>query len=62
MRSAQEAAPASDMLGLAILTALNLADEAFRSRQRHSTGHDELNQRALQLEQLVDEALAQVSE
>ena len=62
LRAAQDAAPASDTLGLAILTALNLADEIFRSRQQKSSGHSELNERALQLEQLVDEALSQVSE
>ena len=32
MRAAAEAAPASDMLGLAILVALNIADEYFRAR------------------------------
>jgi cell division protein ZapA len=62
LRAAQDAAPASDTLGLAILTALNLADEIFRSRLQKSSGHNELNERALHLEQLVDEALAQASE
>ena len=32
MRAAVDTAPASDMLGLAILVALNLADECFRAR------------------------------
>ena len=62
LRAAQEAAPASDMLGLAILSALNLADEIFRSRTQRSSARSDLNERALHLEQLVDEAIAQVSE
>ena len=31
MRAASDAAPASDMLGLAVLVALNIADEYFRA-------------------------------
>ena len=34
MRAASDAAPASDMLGLAVLVALNIADEFFRERDR----------------------------
>ncbi len=58
MRSAAEAAPASDLLGLAVLVALNIADEYFRARDQQS---GELNARALRLEQLVDDVLAQVA-
>ena len=61
MRSAMTAAPESDMLGLAILVALNIADDFFRARQQQSHVHVELNERALQLEQLVDDVLAQFS-
>jgi len=61
MRAAAEAAPASDLLGLAILVALNIADEYFRARQSQSSVRGELNDRALRLEQLVDEVLAQVT-
>ena len=61
MRVASEAAPSSDVLGLAVLVALNLADECFRARQQQSSTHGELNERALRLEQLVDDALAQVA-
>jgi cell division protein ZapA len=57
MRAASEAAPTTDMLGLAILVALNLADEYFRARQNQSTSDGELNERALRLEQLVDQIL-----
>ena len=61
MRAAAETAPASDLLGLAILVALNIADEYFRARQSQSSARGELNDRALRLEQLVDEVLAQVT-
>ena len=61
MRAAAETAPASDLLGLAILVALNIADEYFRARQSQSSVRGELNDRALRLEQLVDEVLAQVT-
>src|SRR5512132_873228 len=61
MRSAMTAAPESDMLGLAILVALNIADDFFRARQQQAHVHVELNERTLQLEQLVDDVLAQIS-
>lgn len=57
MRAASDAAPTIDMLGLAILVALNLADEYFRARQLQSVSNGEFNERALRLEQLVDEVL-----
>ena len=56
MRAASDAAPSTDMLGLAVLVALNLADECFRARDQESSSH-QVNERALRLEQLVDEAL-----
>lgn len=57
MRAASDGAPSSDMLSLAILVALNLADEYFRARQQQSSSHGELNERALRLEELVDQVL-----
>ena len=57
MKAAATAAPTSDMLGLALLVALNLADECFRARQQSSSASGELNERALRLEQLVDDVL-----
>jgi cell division protein ZapA len=64
MRAASDSAPASDMLGLAVLVALNIADEFFRERERERevrppTG--DLQERAVRLERIVDEALAQVA-
>ena len=58
IQAASDVAPASDTLGQAVLAALNIADECFRARQARSTGDDSLNERALALEALVDEALA----
>ena len=59
MRAAAETAPSTDTLGLAVLVALNLADEYFRARQHESSTNRELHERALRLEQLVDQALSQ---
>jgi cell division protein ZapA len=61
MRAASDAAPASDMLGLAVLVALNIADEFFRERDREVQPTGEIHERAARLERIVDEALAQVS-
>ena len=58
MRTVAESAPSTDTLGLAILVALNLADEYFRARQTESSSQGELHERALRLEQLVDQALS----
>jgi cell division protein ZapA len=57
MRAAAEAAPATDLLSLAMLVALNLADECYRARQTQSASDGELTERALRLEQLVDQVL-----
>ena len=61
MRAAVTSAPESDMLGLAILVALNIADDVFRARQQQSSVHGDINERALQLERLVDGVLAQMT-
>jgi len=60
MRAAALTAPASDMLGLAVLVALNIADEYFRARDRQASSHGDINERAMRLERIVDEVLAQV--
>jgi len=61
MRTASDSAPASDMLGLAVLVALNIADEYFRERDQQSVSSDDLHERATRLERILDEALAQVA-
>src|SRR3970040_219756 len=60
MRAASDAAPASDMLGLAVLLPLNIADEFFRERDQQSNSSGDLHERAIRLERIVDDALAQV--
>ena len=62
MRAASDAAPASDMLGLAVLVALNLADECFRARAENSDANGEMSQRAIRIERIVDQVLAQIAE
>lgn len=57
MRAALDAAPSADGFGLAILVALNIADELFRARAQQSTVSGDLNERAVRLEQLLDDAL-----
>ena len=59
MRAATDTAPAADGVGLAILVALNLADELFRARDNQSSATGDLNERALRLEQLLDDVLGQ---
>lgn len=61
MRAASAAAPSSDMLGLAVLVALNIADEYFRARQLQSSAQGDMNERAMRLERLVDDALSKVA-
>lgn len=58
MALAAEASPSSDMLGLAVLTALNIADEFFRIRDAQRDEAGSIAERTLALERLVDEALA----
>jgi cell division protein ZapA len=59
MAAASSSAPSSDTVGLAILVALNLADELFRARDQESSALGELNDRAMRLERIVDDVLAE---
>ncbi len=58
MALAAKASPSSDSVGLAILTALNITDEYFRTRSHLSTNSGTLAERAAALERMVDQALA----
>jgi cell division protein ZapA (FtsZ GTPase activity inhibitor) len=49
------------MLGLAVLVALNIADEYFRARQQTSTTSTDFHERTMRLERMVDDMLAQVA-
>ena len=57
MALAADASPSSDTLGLAVLTALNIADEFFRVRDQQLDDADVLTERARALERIVDQAL-----
>jgi len=58
MRAAAESTPSSDSVKLAVLAALNIADELFRLQDAQQTGRGALAERAGALERLVDAALA----
>jgi cell division protein ZapA len=57
MRAAAEQTPASDSLRLAVLAALNIADELFRCRDMKREYDGELAERAGALERLLDRVL-----
>lgn len=57
MALATQASPSSDTLGLAVLTALNLADELFRIRNQQLDDVDAISARAEAIERIVDQAL-----
>lgn len=58
MRAAAESTPSSDSVRLAVLAALNIADELFRCQDAQKAGRGELVERTKALERLVDAALA----
>jgi cell division protein ZapA (FtsZ GTPase activity inhibitor) len=58
MQQAAQAAPSSDILGLAVLVALNIADECERLRESHASTDGTLARRTAELERIVDQALA----
>jgi len=58
MRVAAESAPGEDALRLAVLAALNIADELFRCQQAQRTNRGLLAERAEELERLLDQVLA----
>ena len=57
MRAASDSTPTSDSLRLAVLAALNIADELFRCRDVTRTRDGELAERAGELERLLDRVL-----
>ena len=58
MRAAGESTPSGDSLRLAVLAALNIADELFRCQEAQHARHGALAERTEALERLVDAALA----
>lgn len=57
MRLASRETPGSDTLKVAVLAALNIADECFNARQEAERLHADLDQRAVELERILDLAL-----
>ena len=57
MRAAAESTPTGDSLRLAVLAALNIADELFRSRDVTRLRDGELAERAGEIEKLLDRVL-----
>jgi cell division protein ZapA len=57
MRAAADTAPTGDSLRLAVLAALNIADELFRCRDANRDRDGRLAERAEELERLVDRVL-----
>jgi cell division protein ZapA len=57
MRAAADSSPSGDSLRLAVLAALNIADELFRSREASRSRDGDLVERTEALERLVDRVL-----
>jgi len=57
IRAAADTTPTGDSLRLAVLAALNIADELFRCRDSNSTRDDRLVERTEELERLLDRVL-----
>jgi cell division protein ZapA len=58
MSLAAKSSPSSDAVGLAILTALNITDEFFRTRSALSDNSGAVSRRAEAIEKIIDQALA----
>ncbi len=58
MQLAAKESPAGDTLKIAVLAALNIADECFRAREEGDARRNDLGQRARELERMLDLALA----
>ena len=57
VRAASDSTPSGDPLRLAVLAALNIADELFRCRDVTDAHHGALAERAGELERLLDRVL-----
>jgi cell division protein ZapA len=57
MRAAAESTPSSDSVRLAVLAALNIADELFRCRDATDQRNGQLAERTEELERLLDRVL-----
>ena len=57
MRAAADSSPSGDSMRLAVIAALNVADELFRCREANRTRNGELAERTQGLERLLDRVL-----
>ncbi len=57
MRAAADLSPGTDSQRLAVIVALNIADEYFRCREADRSWQQVLRDRTQQIERLVDQAL-----
>jgi cell division protein ZapA len=57
MRAAADSSPSGDSMRLAVIAALNVADELFRCREANRTRNGELAERTQELERLLDRVL-----
>jgi cell division protein ZapA len=57
MRAAADSTPTSDSVRLAVLAALNVADELFRCREATKARDGELAERTEELERMLDRLL-----
>ena len=55
--AAADSTPSGDSLRLAVLAALNIADDLFRMREANRARDSQIAERASELEQLVDRVL-----
>lgn len=58
MRLASRESSVADSMRIAVIAALNIADELFRAREESTGGQDALLDRAAQLERILDAVLA----
>ena len=58
MALAAKASPSSDTVAIAILTALNITDEYFRTRNALTNDSGRIAARTKEIERIVDQALA----
>jgi cell division protein ZapA len=57
MHAASDSTPTSDSVSLAVLAALNIADELFRCRQTSDARDGQIAERAGEIERLLDRML-----
>jgi cell division protein ZapA len=60
MQAAADENRSADLLRVAVLAALNIADEFFRSRESEDADSDTLSRRAADLERLLDRVIGQL--